>query len=155
METFLDFDTFIFLLIAMLLAQGSMQDIKYRKVPNTISLLVFVLSLAYASVNYEMSAAGIMFICISTASLALYTFGFIGGADAKIIMALSPLIPFSLLPAAMIWLSIFSFSVSLFYLLKKMYQKRIGNNKSKPCSSVPFFVPLTLCYFFVILSQVI
>ena len=135
--------------IGSLLLYGAIKDIFHRSVPNFISGFIFLLSWSVTIADYRIVDGFLSFSIVSTLSIILYYFNVFGGADAKILMALSALIPFELLPLYGVILSLFLFIVTLFYLLLVLMENRLGRKRLLSNTTIPFFVPVSACYFFV------
>ena len=144
------FEHIFLLLIGGLLVYGSVKDIFYRSVPNIVSFFIFCLVCGFVSVNNRVVDSSMSFIVISSFSLLLYRFNVFGGADAKVLMALSPLVPLELFPHYFAILSLFLFVTAIFYLVISLRQFLKCKNKRLFNVTIPFFVPVTACYFFVL-----
>ena len=147
MSNFLIFlEIAVLLSVGGLLGYGAIKDIFYRSVPNSISLAIFALACISMFLNQKFVEAALIFSLVSTVSIALYWLGVFGGADAKVLMALSPMVPFNLIPLSILFLSIFLFILALFYLLLGLLQNCVGQDNDLFKVSIPFFVPVFACY---------
>jgi len=136
--------------IGIFLVLGSVQDIIYRSVPNIIPLIILILSSASAVINNRIMEGLLVFILTMLASLFLYTRRAIGGADAKLLMSLAPLVPVSLMAFSLLWLAFFLLGFSLLYLFLNIIKFKTGQQQLLLETSIPFFVPVTFSYFFII-----
>jgi len=143
-------DRLALFLIGALLVYGSIKDMRYRSVPNIISILTFLLACVVVIVNDRVVESSMSFFLIFTGSLVLYSVNFFGGADAKILMALSPLISLENYLFYLILLCAFLFTTAVCYFFLSLQQFVLIKKEPFFNKSVPFFVPITFCYFFVL-----
>lgn len=82
-------------MLISLLVLVSCIDVYKRVIPNTLNLLIFIVTLTLAALadDANWSEVSARFVVLSIPLITLYIGGFIGAGDVKLIFALQPVIP--------------------------------------------------------------
>lgn len=108
-------------LVGLLLASALVVwgDVLYRRIGNWTSILVLSLSVtAMLSHETELQAHVISLVAVGLISVLLYRLNLIGGGDAKLLLAFSISLPFSMIGEALSIMAISGGAVAIVYLIK-------------------------------------
>ena len=101
----------------MLLAFAALHDIGFRTVPNRVPLMLLLLGAMLRFQQNDFITALLCGLLMFAVTYVLWRFGWIGGADAKLLSASAMFIPPSVLPTMMIATSLSGGILALVYLL--------------------------------------
>lgn len=108
-------------------------DIKYRIIPNFISILLIVnyfIGFFIGIETFPLFDSVLAFAIILVSSTALYAFGWLGGGDVKLVSSASFYVGLQNLPVFTILIGLFGGFLSIFYLIFILYQKKFKSHKN-------------------------
>ena len=101
---------------ALLLAFAAIHDIGFRTVPNRVSLALLVLGLVLRAVQGDLIGGALCGGVVFAFTYAFWRFGWMGGADVKLLTAAAVFVPPSMVPTLVIGTSLAGGVLALFYL---------------------------------------
>lgn len=141
--------------VAVLLYAAA-SDILYRSVPNRVSVALVVLGLSIDLARGGAVAALVVAMLVLAVTVVLWRLGMMGGADAKLIPAVTMLLPPSHVPELLICVAFSGGLLSAFYLALRFFpiQKwnrspvallrrfRIEQRRARRADALPYVVAI-------------
>ena len=126
-------------MLISLLVLVSCIDVYKRVIPNTLNLLIFIVTLTLATFadDTNWSEVSARFLVLSIPLITVYIGGFVGAGDVKLIFALQPVIPSSAL------ISFAIYTVFLGALLAMMILIYIAKAPAAHHRTVPYGVAIS------------
>ena len=109
---------------AMLLAIAALHDIGFRTVPNRVSIALLVLGLVLRLIQGDMLAGLLCGTLVFACTYAFWRFGWMGGADVKLLTASAVFVPPMLVPTLVIGTSLAGGVLALIYLGGSLVSRR-------------------------------
>jgi prepilin peptidase CpaA len=126
----------VLLLLAgvMLLAFAALHDIGFRTVPNRVSAAILLCGLALRLLDGNLPWGCLCGLLMFAATYACWRFGWMGGADVKLLTASSVFVPPSLVPTLVIGTSLAGGILALIYIVGSRVAPRPGPGLPVPRS---------------------
>lgn len=141
---------YIYLIVLLILIAGTIYDLKSREIPDWIYIVIVIFSLITkllvvdgASVILSTLTIGLLFMIFMH---FVYRFNWIGGGDAKVLMALGFFLPISSSWAINV-LTFSSFLLSLYIMgVPYMLTYTLIFKEKDKFGEMPFFPVIMICY---------
>ena len=108
---------FLFLTSAALLAFAALHDIGFRTVPNRVSLVLLVLGVVLRLMQHDLPAGLGCGLAVFAVTYLFWRFGWMGGADVKLLSAAAVLVAPAMVPTLVIGTSLAGGVLALVYIV--------------------------------------
>ncbi len=133
--------------LTMLLAYGAYSDIKWRRIPNWLSLAVLAFGLAWAGTDGGLAALGwhgAHFAVALVVGMVLFAIGAFGGGDAKLYAATAASFALQQGPALLLWVSLSGLVAILAWIIGKRLLPMSEDRRKGDFAKFPYGVAIAL-----------